>query len=178
MRAILEKLEESLMALLLAVMTCLTFVQVVLRYLFNTGLLWSLEATTYCFAWLVLIGMSYGVRTRTHIAVNLATRRMPSSLKRAVALFAAGLCLLYAGLMLYGSFVFTERLFILGHDARDLPLQRWLLAGIMPVAFALLIFRFIQVAVQLLKGHKIDKDFAEGDGTGTLLDDVDEDTDR
>ena len=63
MRKIIDHLEEWLMAALLAFMTVLTFLQVVMRYVFNTGWLWSLEATTYSFAALVLIGMSYGVRT-------------------------------------------------------------------------------------------------------------------
>ena len=51
-------------------MTLLTFLQVVLRYVFNTGLLWVLEADFYLFAWLVLIGMSYGVRVHAHIGVD------------------------------------------------------------------------------------------------------------
>ena len=69
------------MALALAFMTIITFVQVVLRYVFGTGLVWSLEATTYTFAWLVLIGMSYGVRTRAHIAVDLFSNRLQSLLQ-------------------------------------------------------------------------------------------------
>ena len=64
-------------------MTLLTFVQVVLRYGFGTGFVWSLEATTYAFAWLVLIGMSYGVRTGAHIAVDLVTSRLSPARSRA-----------------------------------------------------------------------------------------------
>ena len=60
-----DRLEEAFMIVALAFMTLLTFVQVVLRYGFGTGFVWSLEATTYAFAWLVLIGMSYGVRTQS-----------------------------------------------------------------------------------------------------------------
>ena len=67
------------MAMLLAFMTLLTFIQVVMRYLFNSGWVWSLEATTYSFAALVLIGMSYGVRTRTHITVDLFLSRLRPS---------------------------------------------------------------------------------------------------
>ena len=60
------------MAISLAFMTILTFIQVVLRE-FGTGWVWSLEATTYAFAWMVLIGMSYGVRTQAHIAIDLVS---------------------------------------------------------------------------------------------------------
>ena len=55
---IINRLEESVIAFLLAAMTIITFSQVVARYVFNTGTVWALELTTFCFAWLVLFGMS------------------------------------------------------------------------------------------------------------------------
>ena len=53
---IADKFEEGLIAVLLAMMTVITFANVVARYLFNANLLWALEATGFLFAWLVLIG--------------------------------------------------------------------------------------------------------------------------
>ncbi len=148
----LNHLEEGLMALLLAVMCLLTFAQVVLRYGFNTGIIWSLEATTYAFAWLVLIGMSYGVRTRSHIAVNLLVDRVSSRTRRAISLAGIGVCLLYSGFLFYGSTVFVGRLFSLGHLARDIPAPRWLLTLLLPLGFLLLAFRFLQLAANLVSG--------------------------
>jgi C4-dicarboxylate transporter DctQ subunit len=144
--AALDRLEEGFMALALAFMTLATFAQVVLRYVFSSGLVWSLEATTYAFAWLVLIGMSYGVRTNAHIAVDLVTAKLPPRIARAVALAALALSLLYCVLMAVGSAAFVERSFALGNYARDIPLPRWLLTSIMPVAFALLALRLVQAA--------------------------------
>jgi len=74
-----DRLEETFMIVALTLMTVLTVVQVVLRYGFGSGFVWSLEATTYTFAWLVLIGMSYGVRTEAHIAVDLVTSKLTPS---------------------------------------------------------------------------------------------------
>ena len=142
------------MALLLAMMTLLTFAQVVLRYGFNTGMVWSLEATTYCFAWLVLIGMSYGVRTRSHIAINLLVDRLSPPIRRYASLLGIALCLMYAGFLFYGSSIFIDRLLSLGHQARDIPAPRWLLTLILPIGFLLLAFRFLQVASKLLAGNQ------------------------
>jgi C4-dicarboxylate transporter, DctQ subunit len=141
-----DRIEEAFLAAALAAMTLLTFVQAVLRYLFGTGLTWSLEATTYTFAWLVLIGMSYGVRTHAHIAVDLLTSRLGPKAARVAGLAALALALAYAALMVYGSAVFVDRLLTLGNAARDIPLPRWLLVGIMPVAFVLLALRLVQAA--------------------------------
>jgi C4-dicarboxylate transporter DctQ subunit len=51
MMRFINRLEEVLIAVLFAGMTVLTFIQVVLRYVFNSGLLRALEATTYMFGW-------------------------------------------------------------------------------------------------------------------------------
>jgi len=147
----MNRLEEGVLAALLAFMTVLTFVQVVLRYAFNSGIVWSLEATTYSFAALVLVGMSYGVRTQTHIAVDLFTRRMPKRLRRYVNLVAIIACLGYALLMLYGSSVFVDRLLTLGNYARDIAAPKWLLTATMPLGFTLLAYRFLEAGWHLLR---------------------------
>jgi C4-dicarboxylate transporter, DctQ subunit len=145
-----DRLEETFMIGALTFMTVLTVVQVVLRYIFSTGFVWSLEATTYAFAWLVLIGMSYGVRTEAHIAVDLVTGRLSPSGARVVAAIALAAGLAYCALMIYGSSQFVERLMALGTDARDIPLPRWVLTGIMPIAFALLALRLVQAAYRVV----------------------------
>ncbi|MEZ5687157.1 MAG: TRAP transporter small permease subunit, partial [Paracoccaceae bacterium] len=48
-----DTLEEGAIALILGAMTVITFVNVVLRYVFNHSLIWGLELTLILFAWLV-----------------------------------------------------------------------------------------------------------------------------
>jgi C4-dicarboxylate transporter DctQ subunit len=145
-----DRLEEAFMSVALAFMTLLTFAQVVLRYGFGTGFVWSLEVTTYVFAWLVLIGMSYGVRKEAHIAVDLLTSRLSPRSARIVAAVALACGLGYCALMIYGSVLFLDRLTTLGNNARDIPLPRWVLTGIMPIAFGMLALRLVQAARPVL----------------------------
>lgn len=151
------------MGLFLAIMTVLTFVQVVLRYVFNTGLVWSLEATVYCFAWLVLIGVSQGVRSRSHIAVELAVTRLSPVNRRIAAITALAICLGYGLLMTYGSLVFVSGLYDVGHHARDIPLPRWLLVIILPLGFAMLLFRLVQLGWALVTGRATSLGFGRED---------------
>lgn len=141
------------MASLLAFMTLLTFAQVFMRYLFNSGWVWSLEATTYCFAALVLIGMSYGVRTGTHITVELAVSKMSPRVKPYIKGLAIVVCIVYAALMLYGATVFIHQLETLNNMARDIPLPKWLLTTTIPLGFALLCFRFLEAGWKLVTGR-------------------------
>ena len=66
----LEHLEEGLIALLMAAMTLTAFSQVVARYVFNYSFVWALELNTVFFAWLIFLGMSYGVRVGSHIGID------------------------------------------------------------------------------------------------------------
>jgi C4-dicarboxylate transporter, DctQ subunit len=146
-----DRLEEAFMIVALIFMTVLTVVQVVLRYGLSTGFVWSLEATMYTFAWLVLIGMSYGVRTEAHIAVDLVTSRLTPGGARVFAVIALLCGLTYCALMIYGSAQFVDRSMTLGNNARSIPLPRWLLTGIMPIAFGLLALRLVQAARPILR---------------------------
>ena len=149
---IVNHIEEGLMATLLAFMTVLTAIQVVLRYGFNTGLIWSLEATTYAFAWLVLLGMAYGVRTRSHIAVDLVMSRLQGTALKVATSLALLICVAYAILMLYGGSVLVWRLVELGNEARDLPIKRWILTSMIPIGFGLLALRFLQLGWRFVRG--------------------------
>jgi C4-dicarboxylate transporter DctQ subunit len=140
----LDRVEEGFMAVALGLMTALTFVQVILRYGFKSGMVWSLEATSFIFAWLIVVGMAYGVRTHSHIAVDLLTRTLPAGLQRSVATIAFALSLGYCALMAYASGSYIAGLIELGHFAQDIPLPRWLLTTILPAGFALLALRLVQ----------------------------------
>lgn len=98
-----NEIEETGIALLLGLMTLITFVNVILRYGFNTGLIWGLEAVTFLFAWLVLFGISYAVKVTAHLGVDALITYFSPTLRRVVALIAAGLCLFYAMLLLKGA---------------------------------------------------------------------------
>jgi len=148
----LDRAEGYLTAALLAAMTLLTFVQVVLRYAFNSGLVWALEATVYLFGWLVLIGMSHGVRTGTHIAVDVVTKRLAPPARKVVALLGAALVFVYVALMFTGGFTLVRRLYVFGNLAHDIPLPRWLLLSCIPIGFALLGLRLVQATIAIARG--------------------------
>lgn len=153
MRTVLHRAEEGFLALTLGMMTILTFVQVVLRYVFNTGFLWALEANFYLFAWLVLIGLAYGVRERAHIGVDAAVRLLSPPVRRIAGLIVVVFALLYGVLMMYGSVEYIDRLMIIDIEAEDIPVKRWILSLCLPIGFALLLIRLLQMAWRIWTGE-------------------------
>ena len=98
-----HEIEETVIAIILGLMVMITFINVVLRYGFGSGLIWGLEAVTFLFAWLVLFGVSYAVKVTAHLGVDAIINLFDKSTRRIIALIAAFFCLLYAGLLMKGA---------------------------------------------------------------------------
>lgn len=100
--AIVHNIEETIIAVLLGLMTLVTFVNVVMRYGFNSQLIWGLELTLVLFAWLVLFGISYGFKVVSHLGVDAVLNLVGKGTRKKMGLVATLVCILYAVLLLKG----------------------------------------------------------------------------
>ncbi|MAY88391.1 TRAP transporter small permease [Arenibacterium halophilum] len=98
-----HSIEETAIAVILGLMTLITFVNVVLRYVFNESLIWGLEVTLILFAWLVLLGISYGFKVTSHLGVDALINLFDSRKQRVFAIIAGLVCVAYALLLLKGA---------------------------------------------------------------------------
>ncbi|GAA6141170.1 TRAP transporter small permease [Hydrogenophaga sp. 5NK40-0174] len=149
----LDKFEEWTVMLMLAAMTGLTFVQVVLRYGFNSGFSWALELTTVFFAAMIFVGASYGVRVGAHIGVDALVKLMPPGPRRFISIIVVALCLGYTGIVLYGSITYVMKMKMVGVEMEDMPIPIWMVRSLLPLGFGLIAFRFLQVLWQLVTGQ-------------------------
>lgn len=150
---ILDRIEELIVIVMLALMTLLTFLQVVMRYGFNSGFTWAVELTTVFFAVMIFVGISYGVRTGAHIGVDSLIKKFPPGPRRATSIVVVLLCLLYAGLVIYGSWIYVSKMKMVGVELEDLPIPIWVVRSILPIGYALLALRFGQVLWALITGR-------------------------
>jgi C4-dicarboxylate transporter DctQ subunit len=150
----LEHLEEGLVALLMAAMTLVTFGQVVARYAFNYSFVWALELNEVLFAWLIFIGMSYGVRVGAHIGIDAAVKQLGPRAARSVGMLATALCVGYALIVTVGGWRYVEKMMDVGILMQDLPVPQWLPRIVLPLGFALLALRFLQAFVRLARGEQ------------------------
>lgn len=155
-RNLVTKLEEGFLSLLLVSMTLLVFAEVVARFGFNAGIHWAQEVTLLLAAWFVLFGASYGVKVGAHIGVDVFVKMFPHNTHRFITLVAIGLCLVYCGLFLYGSWIYLSKMKMIGIELEDLPVPKWIPMTILVIGFVMLIIRFLQL------GWKVVKDEAEG----------------
>ncbi|NNE81680.1 MAG: TRAP transporter small permease [Silicimonas sp.] len=98
-----DRIEETLIAVLLGLMTLITFANVVARYGFNSNILWALELTVFMFGWLVLLGASYAVKKGAHLGVDIIVEMVSPPVRRVLGLISVGGCIIFALLLLKGS---------------------------------------------------------------------------
>jgi C4-dicarboxylate transporter, DctQ subunit len=152
----LHKAEEGLLAFLLASMVLVTFSQVVARYLFNSGAIWALELTTFLFAWLVILGISYGIRVHSHIGVDALVKLFPPAGQKSFGLVAVGAGILYAGLLLYGAWdhvigiVYEYEI-----EAEDLKIPLWIPQFVLIIGFSMMIWRMAIIGFRILTGREV-----------------------
>ena len=122
-KSFLDRLEETLIALIIGLMAIITFANVVARYIFNSNILWAQELTVFLFAWLVLLGACYAVKKSSHLGVDLLIDSLSSEMRKAVGLIAAAVCLAFAFLMLKGAWDYWANFANLpGTEGRWFPL--------------------------------------------------------
>ena len=151
----LHKAEEGFLAFLLASMSLVTFSQVIARYVFSSGAVWALELTTFLFAWLVIMGIAYGIRIHSHIGVDAFVKLFSPTGQKTFGLIAIAAGIIYASLLIYGAWdhvigiVYTYEI-----EAEDLKIPLWIPQSVLMIGFALMIWRLLVIGFGIITGKE------------------------
>ena len=144
--SLMDRIEETLIAAILGIMTVITFANVVARYVFNSNILWALESTVFLFGWLVLLGASYAVKKNAHLGVDAIVDIVSAPVRRVLALISIAVCIAFSFLLLKGAWDYwanfanlpqtTGRWFPTGfeenfrpkawYEVNDIPMPEWI----------------------------------------------------
>jgi TRAP-type C4-dicarboxylate transport system permease small subunit len=78
---IFDAIEQGLGVLFLLVMFVSVLIQIFFRYVLQSPLTWTEEASRYSFIWIVLLGAAFAVRTKEHVVMEVLVNRFPKPLK-------------------------------------------------------------------------------------------------
>ena len=172
----LDRLEEWLIATLIAAATGLIFFAVLHRY--GTGLSidiakwaeahavpvlpgifraiyswlagldvsWAQELCIYMFIWMAKFGAAYGVRTGIHVGVDVLINHLNARWRKGVVLFGLLGGALFTFIVGSMGAKFVFELMSTDQVSPDLELPSWLVYACIPLGSYLMCFRFLQVA--------------------------------
>lgn len=96
-------LEEALLSVFLIVLIVLTSANVILRYVFNSGLTWSDEICKYCLIFSGFTSISYWVRNKSGICVDALLQILPAPARKVLGIITQVIVLLFFVWMFKGS---------------------------------------------------------------------------
>lgn len=106
---VLNNLEDLVAAFFISITTILVVINIVLRYVFNSGLVWSEEVATGCFVWSVFIGAVAVFKHRGHVGVDIIVKRMPQGMQKAIGLITDIILVALNGYMSYLSIIYISK---------------------------------------------------------------------
>lgn len=137
----IHRVEDILLVVLLSSMIALASTQILLRNLFDFGLVWADPLLRIMVLWLGMIGATVASRDNRHIRIDLISRFFTKTthllIQTFIGLFTAWICLLIAW---YGAtWVMLD---YSDNTAGIIGIPAWLLEIIVPFTFALIGIRY------------------------------------
>lgn len=138
---ILNKIEDSLLVLILSSMIVLAVSQIVFRNILGEGVVWIDPLLRVLVLWIAMLGAIAATRTDNHIKIDIFTKYLPKkyllTIKRFIYLITVVLCLLIAWHSL--RFVMSE------YEYQGIAfaiVPSWITASIIPFGFSVIALRY------------------------------------
>ena len=146
-----QQLENVALVLMLGGMIAIAVGQIVLREVFETGFVWADELLKLMVLWLAMVGSVAACRDDRHIRIDVLSHLLPKGLIKStrilVDLFAAVVCAVIA----WQAWRYLQ-LEIEFEDQVLVNTPAWIAHIVVPIAFALVSYRFVVLAAGRLIG--------------------------
>jgi TRAP-type C4-dicarboxylate transport system permease small subunit len=147
---IIEHVEDSILVGLLLLMIVMAVLQILLRDLFSTGIVWSDVLVRILVLWVGLVGAMVASRQGRHINIDIMDRYLSERAKivarSVVDFFTALICLIGA----YYGLRFVQMEFSVGGRAFA-KVPSWLCESIIPIGFMVMAVRYSLLFVNNFK---------------------------
>jgi TRAP-type mannitol/chloroaromatic compound transport system permease small subunit len=123
---------------------------VLLRYGFNTGSVWSQELEWHLMSPICLFGMSYALRHNEHVRVDVLFASYSQRKKYLVEFISALLGMVISLIIIKLSYAYVLQSWSIGEGTANpggIP-ARYLLKSLIPIGFALLFAQYLAHAIQ------------------------------
>ncbi len=140
---IFEFLEDFFAGGLLCLGVTIIFYGVIMRYVFNDARSWVDEISQYMIIWGTLIGTSVALRNDHHIKVDMLFNVFPKKVQYFVTLFAHAVGIVFSFFLGFNGYKLVAFTHNTGQLSTDVGVPLYMVYSILPLAGALLTFRFL-----------------------------------
>jgi TRAP-type C4-dicarboxylate transport system permease small subunit len=149
---VFDLIEQGLGVLILLVMFISVLLQIFFRYVLQSPLTWTEEASRYSFIWIVLLGAAFAVRKKEHVVMEVLVNRFPDHVRKKIS-FGMNVMVLIALLYLL-PISWDFFMFIKGVSAPTLKISWGFLFFSAPLSIALMT---IHTLISLIRPIRMQK---------------------
>jgi C4-dicarboxylate transporter DctQ subunit len=157
MDRILTKLEDVLMLVGMLGALAVGTAQVIMRYVFNTGFVWSEIALVTLTILGALAGGSRAAAEGIHVRITVITEHLPESLRHYANTFAILIAMVYSAFMAYAAFLYLQFLRMTGMISVEANIPSWVIFSIAPFTMVLFTLRYLQRIPHAWRGTDVSK---------------------
>jgi len=134
---------------MLVALCLMTFIQVIMRFVFRHALSWSEELTRYLFVWIVFLGVNLGIRDNIEIRLDIIDAIVKGKAMKVIRILRYILTVVVICGALFASFYLVK----VGRLAKSPTMQipMYLVYIVFPVGFTLDVVEVIRKIVQEIK---------------------------
>lgn len=131
-----------------SVLTALIIMNVILRYVFNSGISWSEEAGRFLFVWCTFLGAMMATNDKAHMRLDFVVEKFPGVSRKVVEIIALLLVLLLVGVLFWGGVEVVMTTWQIPTSALKIP--KGLVYLCAPISFGYIFLRSIGSIVEVI----------------------------
>lgn len=147
----LRACEDWAMFACLSAAAVLGMMEVLLRYLFATGIYWVEGVLIMLVIYAALVGASVGVRQNIHVRLDVLVDRLPPELRWWAYLANYVLCLFFVLALWYFGVLYLLQIISFSEMNAETELPEWVHYAAVPLGMGLMSLRYVQEIWKLLR---------------------------
>lgn len=148
---VITKIEEFLMAVLMALLTILMVAAVIFRYFIRDPITWAGEVSIFLLIWTSFIGGSWGLKYGTQASVTFLMDALTSKNKRRLIIIQYIIMILFLFILLYYSYQWMALPSTMLQKSSSLQLPMWIPYSAVPVGLTFATIHLISRLIESIR---------------------------
>jgi TRAP-type C4-dicarboxylate transport system permease small subunit len=146
-----KHIELIFLTCFLIIITCLTTINIVLRYVFDSGIIWSTEICKYCLIYSGFFSIGWWLRWDKSILVNVVTQKLPQNFQYIFEIVAKIITIYFLAICTRGAINVLKSVIASGEVSGTLQISLGYLYMAPLIGFSWALFRSVQNFILTIK---------------------------
>lgn len=150
-----EHFEESILVILLAMISIIMMAQIVARTI-SSSITWAEEFARYCYIWTVFFSLGYTIRKGNMLKVGVVMDLLPNKLRKSIEIITNIIMLVLFVILFYYSIIYTNKVKLSGQLSPAIRIPMWIMYLSTIIGFGLASLRMVQEIIKNFKEFNVE----------------------